>query len=85
MANLLENNSIEAAQVMRMCLKIFWSATMYALPSVQGVNVNIWFSHLGTLVQKELPEASEGREPAGQPVDRDERKSWPWWKVRVYF
>lgn len=29
MTQVLENNTIEAAQVMRVCLKIFWSATQY--------------------------------------------------------
>jgi hypothetical protein len=36
MTHLLENNSLEAACVMRLCLKIFWSATIYHLPSAQG-------------------------------------------------
>jgi hypothetical protein len=82
MGQVIQHNSIEAAQVMRMCLKIFWSATMYSLPTgVHGVDVNVWFQLLGTIIQKELPEASEGLEPAGQPVDLDERKKWPWWKV----
>lgn len=36
MVQLLENNSLEAANVMRMSLKIFWSATIYNLPKAQG-------------------------------------------------
>ena len=36
MVQILENNSLEAAQVMHQCLKIFWSATMYSLPEVRA-------------------------------------------------
>ncbi len=81
MTLILNNNSIEAAQVMRMCLKIFWSATMYSLPTVSGVDVNLWFQMIASILDKHIPEAAEGLEPAGQPEDHDERKSWPWWKV----
>lgn len=80
---IIGHNSLEAAQVMRMCLKIFWSATMYMLPTVSGVDVNLWFQMIATILNKPLPEASEGLEPAGQPTDKDERTAWPWWKVRL--
>jgi hypothetical protein len=56
---------LEAAHVMRLCLKIFWSATIYTLPTVQGIDVNSWFQIIGHILQKNLPEASEGQEPAG--------------------
>ena len=36
MNQLLENNTLVAASVMRLCLKIFWSATIYHLPAAQG-------------------------------------------------
>ena len=78
---ILDNNSIEAAHVLRICLKIFWSSTQYALPPVNGVNVNLWFHALATILNKRLPEASEGIEPLGQPESIDERNGWPWWKV----
>ena len=50
--HILDNNNhtLEAAQVMKLILKIFWSATMYALPTVQGVDVNAWFQILGMYV-----------------------------------
>ena len=83
MTQVLDNNTIEAAQVMRVCLKIFWSSTQYQLPDVQGVDVNLWFHILASLMDKKLPEASEGLEPAGQPLDVEERVSWPWWKVII--
>ena len=81
MTLILQQNSIEAASVMRLCLKIFFSATMYTLPTVSGVDVNLWFQMMAYIIDKRLPEASEGTEPLGQPVDPEERKVWPWWKV----
>ena len=84
MANLVENNSLEAAQVMRICLKIFFSATNYRLPKVSGVDVNFWFQVIANILNKPLPEASTGLEPVGQPVDVEERKQWPWWKLKKW-
>jgi hypothetical protein len=84
MSHVINHNSIEAAQVMKMCLKIFWSATMYQLPQVQGVDVNFWFQIIGQIIDKPLPEASEGLEPLGQPTDREERAAWPWWKLKKW-
>lgn len=81
MSKLADSNQIEAAEIMRVCFKIFYSATMYALPAVDGIDVNFWFQFLATMLQKYLPESSEGIEPIGQPIDLDERKKWPWWKV----
>ena len=83
-ASLLENNEIEAAQIMRLCLKVFYSSTVYALPQVQGIDVNFWFNSVAHIIQKKLPEASEGLEPAGQPIGIDERTSWPWWKLKKW-
>jgi hypothetical protein len=79
--HILENNSIEAAHVLRVCFKIFWSSTQYALPPPTGVNVNLWFHAMATILNKTLPENSEGIEPFGQPESVDERNEWPWWKV----
>lgn len=79
--HLINNNSLEAAQVMRLCFKIFHSATVYLLPQVAAVDVNLWFQMIADILNKRLPEASEGIEPLGQPTDPAERKSWPWWKV----
>ena len=81
MTFILDNNTIEAAHVLRLCFKIFWSCTQYSLPPVAGVNVNLWFNSLAKILNKRLPEASEGIEPYGQPISEDERNEWPWWKV----
>lgn len=84
MKHIISMNSLEVAQVLRLCLKIFWSATMYSLPRTEGVDVGHWFSCLAQLIEKKLPEASEGAEPTGQPTSPDERRVWPWWKLKKW-
>ena len=81
MLNLINNNTIESALIMKLCLKIFWSSTSYSLPLTSGVDVSFWFNTFGHIMMKPLPEGSEGIEPLGQPLDLDARKMWPWWKV----
>jgi hypothetical protein len=81
MTHILTHNSLEAASVMRLCLKIFWSSTNYLLPRVTGVDVGLWFNCIAQIMMKRLPEASENVEPLGQPLEVEERKQWPWWKV----
>ena len=83
MKTVLENNTIEGAMVLKVCLKIFWSCTNYDLPTVSNVDVNLWFQMLSYLLNKPLPEASAGGEPAGQPLSIEEREAWPWWKVAI--
>jgi len=85
MKTVLENNTIEGAMVLKVCLKIFWSCTNYDLPTVANVDVNLWFQMLSYLLDKPLPEAGTGAEPAGQPVAVEEREAWPWWKVCCCF
>ncbi len=77
----MELNTIEAAMVLKVCLKIFWSCTQYALPTVSNVDVNFWFQVLSYILNKPLPEASSGGEPLGQPTSVADREGWPWWKV----
>jgi hypothetical protein len=84
MSHILANNSLDAAACMRITMKIFWSCTNYALPTVQGVDVTLWFGYITEIMNKPLPEASEGVEPFGQPTDVDERKAWPWWKLKKW-
>jgi len=83
-AAILENNSIEASEVMRMCLKILYSANAYKLLEVESFDVNFWFGAIAYIVQKPLPEASTGQEPLNQPTDPEERRSWPWWKLKKW-
>lgn len=83
--NLLYNNQIEAAMILKLCMKIFWSYTVYVLP-IQStvVDVPLWFQALSILLEKQLPEANENIEPYGQPTDTDERRKWPWWKLKKW-
>jgi hypothetical protein len=83
MKQIVDNNTIEAAMVARVCLKIFWGSTCYALPSASNVDVNLWFQILAHFLNKPLPEAAEGKEPAGQPLSVEDREAWPWWKVNI--
>ena len=86
---LIDNNHIEAAHILRLCFKIFFSYTMYTLPQPNSlaasiVDVNLWFDILGRVFKKPLHEASQNIEPIGQPIDIDERRKWPWWKVKKW-
>ena len=84
-ASIATLNSIEAAMILKMCLKIFYSATMYALPSSRVcVDYPYWLKLVGFVIEKALPEGSSGQEPLGQPVDKEERKLWPWWKLKKW-
>lgn len=83
--SIITQNSLEVAQVLKLCLKIFYSSVVYMLPKVTSADVNLWFRVIGEIIQKPLPEAEEGLEPTGQPKDPDERKMWPWWKVQLTF
>lgn len=77
MKMVVEHRSIEAAMVLRMGLKIFFSSTMYALPvGVQGIDVGLWFQLIATILAMDMPE--------GQPEEVDERKAWPWWKLKKW-
>ena len=68
--------SLEAAQVVKMILKIFWSSTMYALPlSAQGLDVNAWFQFLAHVLDLDL-ESIEG--------DKETRTANPWWKAKKW-
>jgi importin-7 len=85
MAGLLESPSVEGAEMMRLSLKAFWSATQFALPTCLPTETLLqWMEMVNRLLAKQLPEAHEGLEPAGQPTDDEDRKRWPWWKVKKW-
>lgn len=81
---LMALHTLEAASIIHISLKIFYSATMYSLPTVAGVDVPFWFNLLAFCLSKPLPEASTGLEPVNQPLDPADRKVWPWWKVKKW-
>ena len=84
LSQLVSNNSPEAAEVLKICFKIFHSCSLHSLPQAGGIDVNLWFTILGTVLDKRLPEASEGIEPLGQPTDPEARKAWVWWKLHKW-
>ena len=81
---LQSQQTIETAALIHVSLKVFFSATSYSLPRGPGIDVGFWFSVLAAVINKPLPEASEGLEPAGQPTAPEERRAWPWWKAKKW-
>eukprot|EP00614_Pseudopedinella_elastica_P016143 CAMPEP_0172650106 /NCGR_PEP_ID=MMETSP1068-20121228/242126_1 /TAXON_ID=35684 /ORGANISM="Pseudopedinella elastica, Strain CCMP716" /LENGTH=1202 /DNA_ID=CAMNT_0013464469 /DNA_START=137 /DNA_END=3746 /DNA_ORIENTATION=+ len=88
-----QNNSLEAALIMKLCLKIVWSCTQFSLPNGCGdgsnpallAHMGQWIELIGALIAKPLPEASEpDAQPAGQPEAAEERAAWPWWKLKKW-
>jgi hypothetical protein len=66
---------VEGAEMMRLSLKAFWSATQFALPTCLPTETLLqWMEMVNRLLAKQLPEAHEGLEPAGQPTDDEDRK-----------
>jgi hypothetical protein len=89
-----DENSLEAAMMLKQILKIFWSSTQFYLP---GGNANEpspalsnpqsmqpWLDVLQLALIKRLPEGGTGLEPLGQPSAIEERNGWPWWKVKKW-
>jgi importin-7 len=82
----LDQHSLEAAMMLKQVLKIFWSSTQFYLPNGDSRpdHLQPWFDILTRALAKPLPEASTGLEPRNQPVDLEQRKAWPWWKVKKW-
>ncbi|KAF1787789.1 Armadillo-type fold [Phytophthora cactorum] len=86
MVQMQTNNSIEAAHMMHLILKTYWSCVKTNLPPhiAQTEQVVAWMNIFRMVIAKPLPEVSEGGEPAGQPTDEEERGNWPWWKLKKW-
>lgn len=86
LAQLQSNNSLEAANMMHLIMKTYWSCVKTNLPPhiAQTENVVAWMNLFRAIIAKPLPEASEGAEPFGQPTDEEERGKWPWWKLKKW-
>ena len=84
MHRLVSENSLEAAEVMKICIKIVHSCVFFQLPADGCIDMDVWFMILKTILNKHLPEASEGLEPFGQPVHIEERNAWSWWKLKKW-
>ena len=89
-----QENSLEAALTLKQILKIFWSSTQFFIPESAGgatvlclsnpTTLQPWFEILEKTLSKPLPEASTGLEPLNQPESKEDRESWPWWKVKKW-
>jgi hypothetical protein len=84
---LVSQNTLLAAKMMKDILKIYRNLTK----STNAVEIEVdqrfltpWFQLVQQIIDKKLPEASEGIEPRGQPTDPEERKNWPWWKLKKW-
>ena len=90
MGQLIGNNicTIEAAEIMKLVLKIFWSCTQFCLPPgacAQPAVLRPWFEMLHAVLAKPLPEANvDGANPPGQPIEPEARSAWPWWKLKKW-
>jgi hypothetical protein len=84
-----QNQTLEAALIMKLCLKVVWSCTQFSLPDVSDPSVlahlGAWLDLIGVIVAKPLPEASApGAAPPGQPTEVEQRNGWPWWKLKKW-
>lgn len=71
---------------MKLILKFMWSVSASYVPDFLNSKpaCEAWFSILATIISKELPEATTGLEPTGQPTDPLAREMWPWWKLKKW-
>jgi len=86
--SVINHNNVEVAMVFHQTLKIFWSCTMYRLPgreTAAACDINFWFQFMSFLIEKKLPAPGDAADPAFvQPVNLDDRASWPWWKAKKW-
>ncbi|KAJ6801624.1 importin beta-like SAD2 [Iris pallida] len=73
------NPSIEAADLIKLICKIFWSSIYLEIPKqLFDPNVfNGWMLLFLNILERPVP-------LEGQPTDPDLRKSWAWWKVKKW-
>lgn len=72
--------------MMKIIVKMYYSATMHHTSDYtrQPGPTRDWWAAFKRLLDKELPEDAEGREPRGMPTDRDECAQWVWWKLKKW-
>ena len=78
---LLQNkdSSLELAEMLKLCCKIFWSTIYIEVPSfiLEDEQFNGWMGGLLSLANRPVPRDS-------MPEDNEERQKWPWWKVKKW-
>jgi hypothetical protein len=80
-----DQHSIEAALTLKLILKIFYSCTQFFIPNTTGdasvislsnpPSMQPWFDVLEKALAKPL---------LNQPESKEEKESWPWWKVKKW-
>ncbi|CAM9500194.1 unnamed protein product [Chrysoparadoxa australica] len=76
--SLLESDHIQAAQILKLVLKLFWSGTQFQLPAISSPNridLDLWMDLFCKILRKPL---------VNQPDDIHERPQWAWWKVKKW-
>ncbi|KAF7728772.1 hypothetical protein EC973_005610 [Apophysomyces ossiformis] len=78
-ANLINNDSIEAAEMLKLALKIYYSGTQMELPKcLQDPSSLVpWGTLFLQLVDKPIPMEV-------LPADLEEREKYPWWKTKKW-
>ena len=78
----------EAGLVVVHVLKALYSATHLHLTQFPSIAASAPFSEWAMLVYRvaalELPLPGEGGQPAGMPVDEEDRPKWSWWRARKW-
>jgi hypothetical protein len=71
--------SLEVAELVKLSLKVFWSATYLDVPPLlhEPPAFHEWMTVLAGVVEMPLPLEA-------QPADLDERMQWPWWKAKKW-
>lgn len=85
-SRLTSSNELMAAEMMKVCVKIYWSAMQLSLDGDRANprDVNGWMQLFEVVLKKPLPEGSSGAEPKGQPTAVEDRNEWPWWKLKKW-
>lgn len=73
------STSTDLAEMLKLCCKTFYSAIYFEMPPLVAESEQFtgWMSALLQLAARKVP-AHE------MPQDLDERKQWPWWKVKKW-
>jgi len=77
--NLINSNEIAAALMMKLCVKIYWSAMQLALHGQQATAKDLqdWMHLFDLILKKPLNEKD-------MPEDLEDRPEWAWWKLKKW-
>ncbi|KAI8359819.1 armadillo-type protein [Blakeslea trispora] len=78
-SNLISNDSIEAAEMLKLSLKIYHAAIQAELPKTLQDPASLvpWGTLFLQLIEKKIPNEA-------LPTDADERDRYPWWKTKKW-